>query len=87
MIQSLRAVDDCTYYRTRDEMPAEAVERLEQLAYRWGETYDAYLVNEGQREYFWLPDWEGVVGFTRRGRSALVVGGLLAPVERRPGAA
>ena len=83
MIQSLPTVDDCIYYTSRDEMPADAVQQLEDLAYRWGETYDAYLVNEGKREYFWLPRREGVVGFSRRGRCALVVGGLLAPPEKR----
>lgn len=76
-------MDEAIYELSRDRMPTDAVARLEDLSYQWGETYDAYLVNEGKREYFWLPDRTGVVGFTRRGRHVLVVGGLLAPPQLR----
>lgn len=73
----------CRYFRSRAEIPEEWRSRLEHLAVQWGETYDSYLVTQGKREYFWLPDGEGFVAFTRWGRHALVVGGLVAEPTRR----
>ncbi|MBX7165556.1 MAG: DUF2156 domain-containing protein [Pirellulales bacterium] len=58
--------------------------RLEELAWRHGQTYDSYLATEQDREHFWSSDGSGVLGFVRRRRYVHVVGGLLAPVERRP---
>ncbi|HUY33309.1 MAG TPA: DUF2156 domain-containing protein [Pirellulales bacterium] len=58
-----------------------AADLLEEYAYRYGRTYDSYLVNDADRECFWSRDGEGAVGFVRRGRYLKVGGGLLAPDE------
>ncbi len=54
---------------------------LEEYAYRYGRTYDSYLVNDTDRECFWSRGGEGAVGFVRMGRYLKVCGGLLAPDE------
>ncbi|MFO1092087.1 MAG: DUF2156 domain-containing protein [Planctomycetaceae bacterium] len=56
---------------------------LEDLAYRYGDTYDAYLATEPGREYFSSQGVEGVVAFMRVGKYLKVSGGLLAaPTDR-----
>ena len=69
---------ECEYYPSQDEMPAEALAAMEQRAYDFGESYDAYLATEDDREYFWSPGRRGVIGFVRWGRALNVLGGLLA---------
>lgn len=69
-------------------MPAAEVDdgllaHVEQLAFRWGEAYDSYLVSEAGRDYFFTQDRRGVVGCRRRGRHVHVVGGLIAPEADR----
>jgi phosphatidylglycerol lysyltransferase len=68
----------CEYYASQADMPAKAVAELERLAFEVGETYDAYLVTEPGREYFWLPDRRGVIGFNRWWKYLQIVGGLIA---------
>lgn len=74
----MHAEDGCEYFASQAQMPAEACELLDRLAYELGQAYDAYLVTEPDREYFWAPGRRGVVGFTRWGRQTYVAGGLLA---------
>jgi len=57
----------------------QAADLLEEYAYRYGRTYDSYLVNDADRECFWSRGGEGAVGFVRMGRHLKVGGGLLAP--------
>lgn len=73
----------CECYSTQSAMPPEAVALLERYAYEYGETYDAYLATEDDRQYFWSPGRRGVIGFVRWRRTLNVVGGLLAAPEYR----
>ncbi len=54
---------------------------VEQFAYEYGETYDAYLATESDREYFVDSAERGAVAYHRRGRHLIVGGSLLAPPE------
>ena len=56
---------------------------LEELAFREGRNYDAYLVTEPGWERFWLPDRRGVVAMVRKGKYLHVAGGLLAPPQHK----
>jgi phosphatidylglycerol lysyltransferase len=56
---------------------------LEDLAFRYGRSYESYLVTEPDRECFWLPHGHGAVAFLRRGRYLHVGGGLLAAESDR----
>jgi phosphatidylglycerol lysyltransferase len=58
---------------------------LEEFAYRYGRSYDSYLVNEPDRESFLSRSGDGAVGFVRVGKYLKVGGGLLAPDESKPG--
>ena len=71
------------HYRSLAEMPSALADLVEACAFDHGRVYDSYLVVEQQREYFFASGWQGCVGFTRHGRYAHIVGGLLAPVEDR----
>ncbi len=75
--------EDPRYFPQHQPLPAEIHEQLERLAFRWGESYDAYLVTETGHDYFFSHDRSGAVGFQRWGRHLQIVGGLLAPPERR----
>lgn len=59
-------------------------ERLEELAYLYGQAYDSYLSTEGNLEQFWSSDGSAVVAFARIGRYVHVQGGLLGAVDDRP---
>jgi phosphatidylglycerol lysyltransferase len=72
------------HYAHLGEMTRQMQSLLEEHAYRYGESYDSYLVTEDRREYFWSRDRCGVVGFVRHGKYAHVVGGLLATDEDKP---
>ncbi len=61
-----------------------AADRIEQFAFRYGRSYDAYLTTEPGRELFWSRDGQGVVAFARRGRYLHVGGGLLADEPNKP---
>ena len=56
---------------------------MEHYAFEYGETYDAYLATEDDRQYFWSPGRRGVIGFVRWRRVLNVLGGLLAPAQHR----
>lgn len=64
-------------------MSADKVGLLEELAYTFGDTYDAYLAVENDRQYFWAPGRGGVIGFVHWKGVLNVLGGLLAPPDRR----
>ena len=64
-------------FTTTNTSSASAAQ-LEELAYRYGRSYESYLVTEPDRECFWLPDRRGAVAFLRHGRYLHVGGGLLA---------
>ncbi len=63
---------------SRDTAPAE------QQAYRYGRSYDSYLVTEPGWEHFWSSGRQGMVAVVRRGRHLFCGGGLLAPAEHQP---
>jgi phosphatidylglycerol lysyltransferase len=73
----LEAVDCC---------PADSDSRalLEDLAFRYGRSYESYLVTEPDRTCYWLPERTGVIAFLRRDRYLHVGGGLLAADADRP---
>jgi len=72
------------YFPSVAALPGEMLELLERLAHQYGETYDAYLATDKDRETFWSCDRRAVVSFVRWGRRwTLVVGGLLADREDR----
>jgi phosphatidylglycerol lysyltransferase len=77
----MRLANESEYFASRSTLPREAAILLEEFAYEFGQTYDAYLVIDPDREYFWAKGRSGVVGFKRWGGCAYVVGGLLAPLE------
>ena len=63
---------------------ARALEvRAEQFAYRFGRSYDSYLVTEPGWEHFWSSGHRGMIAVARRGRHQFCGGGLLAPAEHR----
>jgi len=65
-------------------MPSELESRLQEYAYRYGDTYASYLVTDDGWETVWSPSGRGVVRFARWGGCyAIVVGGLLAPPEEQ----
>lgn len=57
---------------------------LEDLAFRYGRSAESYLVTEPGRECFWLPNYDGVIVYLRRGRFLHVGGGLLAAEAEKP---
>lgn len=73
----------CEHFANQAEMPPAAADLLDRYAYEYGETYDAYLATESDREYFWSPGRRGVVGFVRWHRVLNILGGLLAAPEHQ----
>jgi phosphatidylglycerol lysyltransferase len=71
----------CEYFASQSAMPPEAIAQLENYAFSYGETYDAYLATEDDRQYFWSPGRTGVIGFVRWHHVLNVVGGLLSAPE------
>jgi phosphatidylglycerol lysyltransferase len=64
-------------------MNAASIVRLEAMAYRFGRSYDSYLVMDLDRKYFWSSGSHAVLGFVLRGLQAVVIGGLIGPDEAR----
>lgn len=64
-------------------MNAESIARLEAMAYRWGRSYDSYLVMDLDRQYFWGSGGQAVMGFVLRKSHAVVIGGLIGPDDAR----
>jgi phosphatidylglycerol lysyltransferase len=55
----------------------------EHHAYRFGRSYDSYLVTEPGWEHFWSSGRHGMIAVARRGRHLFCGGGLLAPAEHQ----
>ena len=70
--------------RSRSRSVADPQELLEDLAFRFGRTYDSYLSLEPGRQQFWSRDRSGVVSFVKVGRYLQIGGGLLAAPEDKP---
>ena len=64
-------------------MDSAAIAHLEATAYRFGRSYDSYLVMDLDRLYFWSSGGRAVLGFVLKGPHAVVVGGLIGPDEAR----
>ncbi len=60
-----------------------ADEELQQFVFSHGQYFDSYLATEPGRLNFWSPTGPGLVSYTRRGKHALVGGGLIAPEDHR----
>lgn len=60
-------------------MDAVSIAQLEDMAYRYGRSYDSYLVMELDRKYFWSSGGRAVLGFVMQGVHAVVIGGLIGP--------
>ena len=58
-------------------------DRLERLAFRYGQHYDSYLVTEPGWGYFWSRDGEGAVAVAGDGGNWFAGGGLLAPDDKK----
>jgi len=64
-------------------MDAGAIARLEAVAYRYGRSYDSYLVMDLDRQYFWCSGGRAVLGFVLCKSYAVVIGGLIGPDDAR----
>jgi len=64
-------------------MDAASIASLEAMAYRYGRSYDSYLVMDLDRKYFWSSGGSAVLGFVLQGLQAVVIGGLIGPDEAR----
>jgi phosphatidylglycerol lysyltransferase len=73
----------CEHYDQR-QAPVEMGADVRDFAFRFGETFVAYLVTEEGWETFWSPDRRGLIRFVRWGRYAFSVGGLLAAPRDQP---
>jgi len=65
----------------RPLVSAPATESLEEMAFRYGRSYDAYLATEPDRQVFRSHDRRGAVAYVQRGRYLYASGGLLAGPE------
>jgi phosphatidylglycerol lysyltransferase len=80
----MKIPDGIQYYPAGARMPSELERRLQEFAYRYGDTYASYLATDDGWETAWSRDGGGVVRFARWGGCyAMVVGGLLAPPEEQ----
>lgn len=50
----------------------------EQYSYEYGESYDSYLINDGNRSIFYSVDGKGLLGYIQDHKYIHVIGGLLA---------
>jgi phosphatidylglycerol lysyltransferase len=64
-------------------MDGASIAHLEATAYRFGRSYDSYLVMDLDRKYFWSSGGRAVLGFVLQGLQAVVIGGLIGPDEAR----
>ena len=64
-------------------MDAASIARLEAMAYRFGRSYDSYLVMDLDRKYFWASGYRAVLGFVLKGLNAVVIGGLIGAEAAR----
>ena len=61
----------------------EPEEALEHFAYRFGRSYDSYLVTNSGRQQFWASNGAGVVAYVQSGKYLHVGGGLLAAAKHK----
>lgn len=61
----------------------EPKEALEHFAYRFGRSYDSYLVTNSGRQQFWANNGAGVVAYVQSGKYLHVGGGLLAAAKHQ----
>jgi phosphatidylglycerol lysyltransferase len=74
----------CPGQLVRESSPTVPAESLEELAYRFGRSYDSYLVTDPGREQFWAQGFPGVIAYVRMGKYLHVGGGLLsAAIHKR----
>jgi phosphatidylglycerol lysyltransferase len=66
------------------ETDSPSAKDLEELAYRFGRTYDGYLATEAGLKPFWSSDGKGVISYAQIGRYVHVQGGLLCEAVDRP---
>ena len=66
MLMPYRASSE--FVRTGRGAHNEIAQLVEHFAFEYGETYDAYLATEPDREYFMASHRQGAVAFHRRGR-------------------
>lgn len=71
------------HFESYDQMPPALYSLLDELAFKYGKTYDSYLVTEGNRQCFWSPDRKGVLGFIRDRQHIHVIGGLIAKEDHK----
>ena len=64
-------------------MSAASIARLEAIAYRYGRSFDSYLVMDLDRLCFWSSCGRAVLGFVVKGAHAVVIGGLMGPDDAR----
>ncbi|MEX0727624.1 MAG: DUF2156 domain-containing protein [Planctomycetaceae bacterium] len=64
-------------FETHADMGEERVRRLEDLAFKYGQYSESYLVTEPNRSYLWSSCDNGVVGFVRQGGHVAIVGGII----------
>lgn len=64
-------------FESYSDMCPDRTRRLEQLAYKYGQYSESYLITEPNRSYIWSSCDQGVIGCVREGKHILVVGGLI----------
>lgn len=72
----------------RLQRPVSAIdhsfERIEELARRFGSSYDSYIATDVEgKSFFWASDGSGVLSTIPTGRFTFVYGGILAPPEAK----
>lgn len=67
-----------TYFPSRDALPGEVLEFVEDYVFRSGTTYDSYLALDPDREYLVADDRSAALAFVRHGRFLHLPGGLMA---------
>jgi len=65
-------------------MDAASIARLEAMAYRFGRSYDSYLVMDLDRKYFWSSGGSAVLGFVLQGSHAVAGAGSWHPPFTHP---
>lgn len=83
MTSFVQLPEGCLHVGSREQLSAQQIQLAEALAYHYGQTYDAYLLLDEGRQYFFGEDGMGVIGFSTWRRHAYVVGGLLTASENK----
>lgn len=75
----MKTIAGWTYFPTRDALPGDCYEFVDDYVYQSGTTYDSYLALDPDREYLVADDRSAVLAFVRDGRYLHLPGGLMAP--------